>query len=427
MITIEGGSHRLCNGVTRRDALRVGTLGFAGLTLSNLLQLQAQAATPRGKAKSIIMIHLSGGPSHVDTYDPKPDAPDEIRGEFKAIPTKVAGIQIGELFPRQAAMMDQFTILRSCYKVLPEEHASSLMVTGYSNTERRTQGDRPSIGSVLAKLRADPTDSLPAYVSLRGMNGETGLNAAFLGPTCEPLSYEGPGRDDLRLHVSNRRLAGRRKLLDKLNGIPQVVESGAVQTQDVFAQRALEIVASSTTYEALDISKETEETRKRYGMEHFLRARRLVERGVQCVALEVGGWDTHSDNFKQLKSIMPPLDQALTELVKDLKERGLYDQTAIVMWGEFGRTPKVNGTAGRDHWPSVMSVLLAGGGMKMGQVIGATDPQGMYAADQPYTVRHVLATLYTALGIDPTMTFVDNQSRPIPLIHDADAIPELIG
>ncbi|MGV3720715.1 MAG: DUF1501 domain-containing protein [Actinomycetota bacterium] len=426
MITLEGGSHRLCNGLTRRDALRVGTLGIAGFALSDLLQLQAQAAVPRRKAKSIIMIHLGGGPSHVDTYDPKPDAPEEIRGEFKAIPTKVDGIQIGELFPRQAQMMDQLAILRSCSKVFPEEHASSLMVTGYSNTERRAQGEHPSIGSVLTKLRSTPDALMPAYVSLRGINIETGLNAGFLGPSCEPLAYDGPGREDLKLRVAANRLDGRRKMLDKLNGFRRAVDAGAIESQNVFTQRALELVASTSAYDALDIGKETEETRKRYGMEHFLRARRLVERGVQCVAIEVGGWDTHSDNFKQLRSIMPPLDQAFTELVKDLKDRGLYDETLIVMWGEFGRTPKVNGTAGRDHWPHVMSVAFAGGGLKMGQAIGTTDQQAMYATEQAYTVRHVVATLYHALGIDPSMSFIDGQSRPIPLIHDAEPIPELI-
>ena len=427
MISIEGGSHRLCSGVSRRDVLRIGTLGVTGFALSDLLQLKAEAATGRGKAKSIIMIHLSGGPSHVDTYDPKPDAPEEIRGEFKAISTKVPGIQIGEHFPRQAAMMDQLAIIRSCHKVLPEEHASSLMACGYSYTERRAQGEHPSIGSVLAKLRSGPEAIIPPYVSLRGMNYETGLGAGFLGPSYEALAYDGPGRDDLKLRVAANRQDGRRKMLGKLNGFRQAVDTGAVQSQDVFVQRALEIVASSQTYDALDVSKETEETRKRYGNEHFLRARRLVERGAQCVALEVGGWDTHSDNFKQLRSIMPPLDQAFTELVKDLKERGLYDETVIVMWGEFGRTPKVNGTAGRDHWPSVMSVMLAGGGLKMGQAIGATDPQAMYAVEQPYTVRDVVATLYAALGINPAMNFIDPQSRPIPLVHDAAPIPELIG
>jgi hypothetical protein len=427
MLTLEGAGHSLCSGVTRRDALRIGTLGALGLTLTDLLRLRAEASPTKGQATSIIMIHLSGGPSHVDTYDPKPDAPVEVRGEFKAIPTKVAGVQFSEHFPLQAAMMDRLAILRSVHRVVPEEHASSLMVTGYTNTERRAIGDRPSIGSVLSKLRTKTDALIPSYVSLRGNNTETGLGAGYLGGTCEPLVYDGPGREDLKLSVGGRRLANRRKMLDMVDGFRRAIDSRMLNSQDAFAHRALEIVSSSATYDALDISKETEETRKRYDNDHFLRARRLVEAGVQCVALEVGGWDTHSDNFKQLRSIMPPLDKALSALLKDLIDRGLYDSTVVVMWGEFGRTPRVNGTAGRDHWPSVMSVLVAGGGLKMGQVIGATDPTASEPADSPVYVREVVATLYHALGIDPAMTFIDQQARPTPLIHDAGPLPALIG
>ncbi|HTE17436.1 MAG TPA: DUF1501 domain-containing protein, partial [Armatimonadota bacterium] len=232
---------------------------------------------------------------------------------------------------------------------------------------------------------------------------------------------------DLKLRVGAERLASRRRILDRVNGFRRGVESGAEASGDVFAQRALEIVSSSATYNALDISKESEETRKRYGSDHFLRARRLVEAGVQCVALEAGGWDTHSDNFKQLRGIMPPLDRALAALLDDLKDRGLYEKTLVVVWGEFGRTPRVNGSAGRDHWPAVMSVMLAGGGLKMGSVIGATDATGSEAVDTPIRVREVVATLYHALGIDPETQFVDQQARPVPLIHDAAPIAQLIG
>jgi hypothetical protein len=427
MIRIEGASHRLCNGMTRRDALRVGTLGLAGFGLTDLLRLKAEASPTRGKARSIIMIHLGGGPSHIDTFDPKPDAPADVRGEFKAIPTKVDGIQIGELFPLQAAMMDRLAIIRSVHRVVPEEHASSLMVTGYTNTERRAQGDRPSIGAVLARLRPMQNPLLPPYVSLRGADGETGLRGAYLGANCEPLVYDGPGREDLKTRVNELRLTNRKRMLEQVNGFRRMVDAGAAASQDVFSQRALEIVSSSATYTALDVSKESPETRKQYPIEHFLRARRLVEAGVQCIAIEVGGWDTHGNNFGQLRSIMPPLDKSLTALLTDLKDRGLYDQTLVVMWGEFGRTPRVNSQAGRDHWPSVMSALLAGGGLKMGQVVGATDPMGGDAVEDPVHVRGVVATLYHALGIDPGMTFIDQQSRPIPLIHDAEPIAKLIG
>lgn len=428
MITLEGNPYPLCSGVSRRDALKIGTLGWAGLALPNLLQAQAEAAVTRGRAKSIIMVHLGGGPSHIDTYDPKPEAPVEIRGEFKAIPTSVDGIQIGEHFPLQAKLMDRLALIRSIYRVLPEEHASSHMVTGWGFTDRRNAGDRPSIGAVISRLRGNPNALVPPYIALRGVNSETGLNAAYLGPNCEPFQYEGPGREDLRLRIDMNRLNGRRKMLDRINQFRKDVETkGPLANQDVFSQRALEIVSSSATYTALDISRETEETRKRYGHDHFLRARRLVEAGVQCVALEVGGWDTHENNFGNLKNLMPATDRGFSALIQDLVDRGLYDQTLVIMWGEFGRTPKVNGTAGRDHWPAVMSAVVAGGGLKMGQAIGSTDATASEVKDQPVHVRAVLATLYHALGIDPKTSFTDNVGRPLELIPDQDPIPQLIG
>lgn len=312
MISLEGAAHPLCSGVSRRDALKIGTAGLAGLTLASLLQGRAEAATGRGKAKSLVMIHLSGGPPHLDTYDPKPDAPAEIRGEFKAIPTKVDGIQFCEHFPLQAQMADRLAVIRSIHRVLPEEHASSHTCTGWGFTERRAGSDRPCIGSVIARLRGKPDSLLPAYVALRGVNGETGLNAAYLGPNYEPLMYEGPGREDLRLRIDMSRLNNRRRMLDRINAFRKEVEAGPMTHQDVFSQRALEIISSSATYNALDISKETEETRKRYANDHFLRARRLVEAGVQCVALEIGGWDTHSDKFRSMKNLMPATDRAVT-------------------------------------------------------------------------------------------------------------------
>lgn len=428
MLTISGAPYRLCNGVTRRDALRIGTAGIAGLSLSGLLQSEASARTTSGKARSLILVHLGGGPSHVDTYDPKPEAPVEIRGEFKAIATKVDGIQFCELFPLQAAMADRLAVVRSITRVVPEEHSSSHTTTGWGHTERFNQQDRPSIGAVLAKLRGDPHSRVPAYVSLRGYDRESGLGSAYLGPTCEPFNYQGPGREDLRLAIGDTRLENRRRLLEKMNGFRHMVDSGAVRSQDVFAQRALEIVARRETYTALDIAKESDETRKRYAnQEHFLRARRLIEAGVRCVAIEYGGWDTHEGNFRQLRNIMPPLDQAVSALLSDLKDRGLDQETLVVLWGEFGRTPRVNGTAGRDHWPQVMSAMIAGGGLRMGQAIGATDAGAADAADRPLRVRNVMATLYHALGIDPHTVFIDNQNRPQELIPDFAPIPELIG
>jgi hypothetical protein len=426
MIEILGRPHRLCNGTSRRDVLRLGALGIAGFSLADLFRLEAAQASPSpAKATNIIMVHLGGGPPHLDTYDPKPDAPSEIRGEFKSIPTKVDGIQIGELFPLQAAMMDRLALVRSIARGV-DEHNSSHLITGYSSMERR-QSEHPSLGSVNARLNGKKDSLIPPYVSLRGIDFESGLGAAYVGAAYEPLYSDGPGRGDLKLRVNAHRLESRRRMLDKVDGFRRDIDTRAVNAQDAFAQKALEVVSSTATYDALDVSKESADTRKRYGNDQFLVARRLVEAGVRSVALEVGGWDTHSDNFNQMRRIMPPLDKAFTSLLTDLKERGLYDQTVVIMWGEFGRTPQINSTAGRDHWSRVMSAVIAGGGLKMGQAVGATDPMGQDATEDAVRIRDVVATLYHSLGIDPAMTFVDGQSRPVPLIHDAQPIPQLIG
>lgn len=430
MFTITGKSHRLCNGLTRRDVLRIGSMGVLGYTLADLLRMQAASADPEGRARNIVMIHMSGGPSHVDTWDPKPDAPAEVRGEFKAIGTNVPGIRICELFPLQAKMMDKFSIIRSITNA-HEEHSSSHLVSGYWVSERDTSGDRPSLGSVLSHYVAKPDALISPYVSLRPITHESGLGAAYLGGGCEPLYSAGEGLEDLSLRdqMNLGRLAARRKLLERFDATRAAIgASPAIAKQDAFTQRALRIVSSSKTREALDAGKEPEAVRKRYG-EHqsFLVARRLIEAGVRCVALETGGWDTHSDNFKSLKTLLPQTDQAISALVQDLHDRGLYDDTIVIMWGEFGRTPQVNGSAGRDHWPRVMSGLVAGGRLKMGQVVGATDATASAASDREVSVRDVVATLYTALGIDPKTTFVDQQGRPVPLIHDGAAISELLG
>jgi len=427
MITVEGAARRLCGGLTRRDLLRAGTAGIAGLTLADLLRLRAEASPTRGRARSIIMIHLSGGPSHVDTYDPKPEAAVEIRGEFKAISTNVDGIQIGELFPLQARIMDRLALVRSVARVLPEEHASSLMCTGYGFQERRVQGDHPSVGAVLTHLRADAQPAIPPYVSLRGVDYESGLGAAFLGGGCEPLNASGPGRDDLKLRVTDPRHHGRRRLLERLDAFRRQVDHRGVENQDVFSRRALEIISSTATYDAMDVSKEPKKLRESYGNDHFLLARRLVEAGVRCVAIQSGGWDTHEQNFRSLRDLMPRLDRAFSTLMEDLRQRGLEQETVVVMWGEFGRTPKVNGSAGRDHWPQVMSAVLAGGGLRTGQVVGATSANAYEAVETPVRVRSVVATLYHALGIDPHTTLTDHLSRPIPIVPDEGPIPALIG
>ena len=426
MLEITGKSHRVCSGVTRRDVLRIGGLGLAGFTLADVLKLRAEAASDLGTAKSIIMIHLGGGPSHVDTYDPKPESPAAYRGEFKAIETNVSGIQLGEHFPLQAKRMDRMVVIRSLANVA-HEHSSSHTVTGYSNLERNATGDKPSVGSVLAKLRTSPDAVIPSYVTVRGYNTVHGLGAAYLGGSAEPLVSRGPGRDDLTPRLSKIRMASRQKLLAQVDSVRREIDNHPeVAQRTAFNEGAFRIISSSKTYDALDVGKESKATRDRYKNDNFLLARRLVEAGVQCVAVETGGWDTHGNNFNSLRNLMPRLDRSLAALMDDLKDRGLYEETVIVVWGEFGRTPRVNGSAGRDHWPRVMSAMISGGGLKMGQAIGSTDSLGQGVDKNPLHVRDVVATLYHALGIDPKMVFTDAQGRPIQLIHDKEPIPELI-
>ena len=429
MLTVSGGNIRLCSGLSRRDLLRVGGLGVAGFTLADLFHLRAAAAATPGKARNIIMIHLNGGPSHIDTFDPKPDAPTNIKGEFKPINTNVDGIQICEHLPKMAQMMDKLVVLRAINKGV-DEHSSSHTMTGYSNRERRVQGDKPSIGSVLWKVNDGPNMLVPGYVSLRGTNMESGLGSGYLEAAYEPLSSNGPGRQDLSLNprITPARMNARKRLLAQVDDFGRhVMDAKVVTAQDAFTQRAMSVLASSKTRDAFDNSKEPKAVRDQYkGAESFLTARRLVESGVNAVALSYGSWDTHGGNFQSLKQQLPQLDQAFTALVKDLEDRGLLKETLIVMWGEFGRTPRINSGAGRDHWPGVMSAVLAGGALRTGQAYGESDGIGAYAQTDATPIRQVLATIYAALGIDPHTEFMGRDGRPMVLIPDEEPIGKLI-
>jgi len=426
MLTFFGAPNRFCSGLTRRELLRVGGLGIAGLTLPELFRLRAATAAEPARAKNVIMINLPGGPSHIDTFDPKPDAPAEIRGEFKTIDTKVAGLRFCELLPKMAGIADRLTVLRSVRNTA-EEHSSSHLMTGYWNVERAVIGDRPSIGSVLWKVKGHPDPLTPGYVTLNRNDRDSGTGAGYLEAVYEPLFASGPGRDDLSPKLKPARIDARRRLLHHVDEYrASVLESRGIEEKDAFTTRALDVLSSTRTRDAFDLSKETEDVRKAYkGVENFLTARRLVEAGVNFVALDFGGWDTHTANFTTLKTQLPQLDTAYTLLLRDLEDRGLLKETLVVMWGEFGRTPKVNDGAGRDHWPAVMSAVMAGGGLKTGMAVGATDATGAAPSERPVHVRNVVASIYQALGIDPKMTFIDRQNRPVALIAEEEPITEL--
>jgi hypothetical protein len=425
MLTIWGAREQFCDGISRRNFLRIGALG-AGLTLADVLRLRALGGTTAAtKNKAAIMIYLPGGPSHMDMYDLKPDAPKEFRGEFNPIKTNVAGVQICEHMPLQAKMWDKLACIRSIISV--EEHSDSLVMTGYSENTNRTAG-HPSLGAVVSKLRSTANNPVPAFVSLRGKS--RGSEPGYLGISHRPFTPGGPGLQNLRLPggVDATRQDQRRNLLDSFDDVRREIDaSGTMAGLDSFASKAFDMVASGTVRNALDLQKEDAKVRERYkGVEQFLTARRLVEAGVGCVTLAIGGWDTHGQNFQTLKRQLPQVDRGLANLIQDLHDRGLDKDVVTIMWGEFGRTPKVNMGAGRDHWAPAMSAFIAGGGLKMGQAVGATTAKGERPKDRPYTASQVLSTVYRAIGIDPALTFPNGAGRPMYILDDREPVVELL-
>jgi hypothetical protein len=406
--------------VTRRDVLGVGA--FAGLTLADVLRLRADSNAGRGK--SVIMIWLRGGASHIDSYDMKPDAPAEVRGEFKPIPTNVPGVQVCEHMPRQAKMMDKLAVIRGIQSVDIGDHTPHYIITGFPD-----RGKRPAFGSVVSRLRP-PGDGMPPYVSL--MYEPPGLydneSPAYVGPAHRPFVPRDQGLANLTpaKGVSLDRLKDRKQLLDGFDALGREADRGG---GDPFRQRAFEMIASPRVREAFDLSKEMPAVRDRYGKfcENFLMARRLVESGVSVVTLKVGDWDTHEKNFIDHKAQLPLLDQGFHALVTDLHDRGLEKDVAVVLWGEFGRAPRISRGDGRDHWPEAGAAVVAGGGFRVGQVIGETDSHGGRSKGKPYTPSNVLASLYRHLGIDPAATIPGHDNRPMHVLDDRDPVRELAG
>ena len=426
--------------VSRRSFLRVGRLALGGLTLPWLLRQSARAEGSYSR-KSVILIWQAGGPSHIDMYDLKPNAPVEVRGEFKPIRTNVPGIVVGEHLPRQARIMDKLAVLRSAYHTnAGHGMGSQWMLTGYQPTIEVNDNIYPSCGSVVAKLRGSNGPGLPAYVNLPRVLSLG--KAAYLGASYNPFAPDADPNSDgfqvrnLRLPgtVDARRLGRRRELLKDLDNIRRDVDTrGDLLGLDTFYRDALDMVTDTRAQRAFDVRREPLKLRERYGRHDLgqccLLARRLVEAGVTYVTVQAGGgWDTHGDNFKQLKNnLLPKFDQALEALVSDLCERGMQQDVLVMATGEFGRTPKINGQAGRDHWPGAMSVVYAGGGLKMGQMVGTTNANAEYPTSKPATPGCVLATMYHALGIDYKHVFHDHANRPLPVLNEGKPVADLIG
>jgi hypothetical protein len=429
-----------CDGITRRDLLQAGAVGVLGWTLGDLLRLQHACADTgeRGPSdRSAIFLWLSGGPSHIDTFDPKPDAPAEIRGTFGTIPTNVSGVMIADPLPLTAKQMDKVALIRSVTHNLAAHSPGSLFM---QTANRPTASLRyPTYGSVLTREKSAPR-GVPPFVTLPTTNADV-ADAGYLGVGYNTYTV---GADPNAKNFSVRsltlpagltldRLESRRKLADDLDTLFRTVDHrpDIIQGMDRFYQQAYDIIRAPKTREAFDLSQEPDAVRDLYGRTTFgqscLLARRLVEAGVRIVQVNFTGWDTHAKNFDALKDrLLPAFDRGYAALLQDLAQRGSLAHTVVLCTGEFGRTPKINKDAGRDHWSKAMSVLFAGAGVRPGQVIGATNPNGEMPVDSPVTPEDVGATFYHLMGVDAQKEYLSPSGRPVAIVRDGKLIPELM-
>ena len=447
-------SHR---SLSRRNLLQVGALGIGGVTLADLLRAEGAKSGAKQTRKAVINIHLDGGPPQMDLIDPKPEAPREVRGEFEPIATKLPGVMFTELLPQLAQIADRLILIRSLVGA-DGNHDAFQCQSGYLAKELQSLGGRPALGCVAAKLLGAKGDAAPTFVDL--MQGRpmvrNSARAGFLGPAYQAfrpdishlfhreleagmvteLAQRGHQTTSLTLNptLTFSRLRERLELCHELDALRKEVDrTGMMGAVDDFSQQAVGILTSGRLAEALDLSREDPAVLKRYrpstqvsaletseGSDAALKlllARRVIEAGVRCVSISLSDYDTHSNNFKIMRNIGPVLDHALSTLILDLEERGLLQDVAVVVWGEFGRTPQINNNAGRDHWPNVGMAILAGGGWPAGRVIGATDRTASRAISQPVHYQDVIATLYKHLGIDLQTTLTDPSGRPQHLLE----------
>ena len=452
---------------SRRDFLRAGALGLSGITLADVLRAE-DAAGIRNSQKSIINIHLDGGPPQMDMIDLKPHSAAEVRGEFKPISTALSGFQICELMPKTATIANDFAFVRSLVGAA-SKHDAFQCQSGFPEADLKAIGGRPAMGCVLNHLLSRPTDTAPLFVDL--MQGRPlvrdSARPGFLGPVAKAFrpdiskEFARPLENAMKIELKNQgtnhttalslntklnaaRLRTRAGLLGRLDQLRRDVDSsGMMDAMDRFNQQAAGILLSGKFAEAMDLTKAdpamldfytapssgvrpSSTSEDEYSMRKFLLARRLIEAGVRCVSVSFSDFDTHSSNYPRLRHLLPVLDHGLYALITDLKQRGMLDDVSLVIWGEFGRTPTINKNGGRDHWPRVGMAMLAGGGMNVGQVIGATDRMASTATERPVSYQDVFATLYHNLGIDPhRTTIMDPSGRPQYLLSEGQVIQEL--
>jgi hypothetical protein len=439
--------------MSRRSFLQAGMLGLSGLSLSDLLRTEARASTPVGRPHSVIILWMRGGPSHMDTWDPKPDAPAEYRGEFGVLRTKVPGILLSDLLPRSARCMDKWSIVRSLHhNDAGHSSGDQICFTGYPAGPNPDVNHMPSCGSIVSRQLGHLNPRLPSYVMIPRMVPGTG--PAYLGVAHKPFETQadpanpGPFRVPnftLPQGVTVHRVGDRRALLSDFDRLRRDLDNtGQMAALDRYQQRAWDILTSTAARDAFDLDREPEAIRQSYGFmpafdphasnrcgapawsQRILLARRLVEAGVRLVTVDLRWWDTHVQGFDSLRrGFLPRWDQAFPALLEDLEQRGLLATTLVLAWGEFGRTPRVNNDAGRDHYPNVFSAVLAGGPVQGGRVVGASDSHGAFPRANPKTPQDVLATVYRHLGIDIQVQYTDNSGRPHPVLPSGRPIEEL--
>jgi hypothetical protein len=444
--------------VNRRGFVKAGVLGASGLALSQLLRSEARSAPASATASgtkrqpSVIILWMRGGPSHIDMWDPKPDAPPEYRGEFGVKPTNVPGIVLTDMLPMCGRIMEKWSIVRSLYHG-DAGHSSGdqICFTGYPSGPTPDENTYPSCGSIVQKQLGPHSPHLPAYVMIPRMVPGTG--PAYLGVSCKPFETQAdpanPGpfkvpNFSMPEGVSLDRVGDRRQLLDSFDTLRRDVDrSGQMEGLDRFQQRAWDILTSKAARAAFDLDAEPSRVRERYGFQpafdpkasnrcgapawsqRILLARRLVEAGVRLVTVDLRWWDTHVKGFESLRlGFLPRFDRAYSALIEDLETRGLLDSTLVIAWGEFGRTPKVNNDAGRDHYPNVFSAALAGGPVKGGRVVGESDAKGAFPKANPKTPQDVLMTMYRHLGIDTETQYLNGAGRPITVLAEGKVIEE---
>ena len=439
---------------SRRSVLKASLAGLAGLTLPGLLRLRAEPAPARkpiSRNKSVILLWMTGGPSHIDTWDVKPEMPREVRGPFKDIPTALPGVHVCEYLPKQAAMLDKFTIIRSVDCRESNHEPNMVMQTANRAAEPRTNAKGrlyPAIGALAAKFRAANHPSVPPYIVLNMKDRNHVALGGYLGQQYDPFDGATAAKlFELPAGLTMDRLQSRHTLAQQMDKLRRDADAGgAIEAMDRFSQQAFDIVAGGRAQDAFDLAKEPLKTVERYGPHDWCRqallARRLVERGASFVTIDLsnhassGTWDNHGDNippyggiWNGLRPLLPVFDHLITTLVSDLAERGLLDDTLVLAMGEFGRSPTLGtqgSSDGRNHWPFVMSMCLAGGGFNHGQVIGASSRDGGEIAERPVTPGDIAATIYQHLGVPLDATYVDHQGRPIYIVDNGAPIRELM-